>query len=88
MSVGDCKRKFNPVGIVTLFRVFLWWGTEVVKQVLTHRKPEAKIVHMLRSESVFPVSKWVFTDKMTCCIVSVGTEAGVDIHRFHQASKN
>ncbi len=88
MSVGDYKRKFNPTGMMTLFRIFLWWGTEVMKQVLTYRKPKARIIHLLRSESVFPVSKWIFVNETTYCLVSEKKEAGVNIYRLHQVSQN
>ena len=82
------KRKINTIGMVTLLRVFLWWGTEVVRQVLTYREPRARIIHVFRSENLFPVSKWIFTKKQSYCLVSGRSQPKVDIVELEQISQN
>ena len=74
--------------MATLLRVFLWWGTEVVRQVLTYREPRARIIHVLRSENLFPVSKWIFTNERMYCLISDGTQTGVDIYQLNQVGQN
>ncbi len=88
MSIVVQKRKQHSVRVITLFRIFLWWGTEVVRQVLTYRKPRARIIHVLRSERLFPVSKWIFTNKQSYCLVSDRLQPKVDVIELEQINQN
>ena len=88
MSVEYQKKKLNPFGAITLLRMFLWWGTEIARHVLIYQNPKARIIHMFRSESIFSVSKWIFTNEKTYCLVSDKTKGGVDIYSFGQVNPN
>jgi hypothetical protein len=62
------------------FRVLLWWGTEIARQVFVYRKPQAQIVHISKSAMDFPLSSWAFTQEKSYCLTSESQIHKIEIH--------
>ena len=82
------REKVCPVRIVAWFRVLLWWGAEMARQVFVYKKPQAQIVHVSLSESQLPLSSWAFTAEAGYCLVSDRQARNVEIHSVSQISQN
>jgi len=87
-AAAEDKEKACPVRIVAWFRVLLWWGAEMARQVFVYKKPGAQIVHVRLSESQLPLSSWAFTPDEGYCLVSDRQARNVEIHSVSQISQN
>lgn len=81
-------RKKNTYGIVAGFRLLLWWGTEVARQVLVYKKPMAQVVHVAKSYRNLPPSAWAFDEEKSYCLVSDQRSRNVEIHTVSLMKKN
>ena len=84
--LGDGKRP--SLKILTLFRLLLWWGAEMARQVFIYKKPSAQIVHTSNVDFYLPVSSWVITRRETYCLVSDYGNQKVEIHPVAEMSQN
>jgi len=82
------KKKWDSFKLVSWFRLFLWWGAEVMKGVFSYRKPQAQVVHLSRSERIFPLSNWVVDKNKVYCIISLLDKKGVAIYQLPRLGNN
>ena len=87
-AAAQDREKACSVRTVAWFRVLLWWGAEMARQVFVYKKPRAQIVHVSLSESQLPLSSWAFTAEAGYCLVSDRQERHVEIHSVSQITKN
>ena len=88
MSDKHTTRKKNAYGIVAGFRLLLWWGTEVARQVLVYKKPMAQVIHVTKSHRNLPASAWAFDEEKSYCLVSDQQNTRVEIHTVSLMKKN
>jgi len=77
-----------PLGIVTWFRLFLWWGTQVVRQVFHVKRPRAEIVRISHIDYTWPVSSWVFSGEKVYGIFFKRNESKIRVYEFPELEKN
>ena len=87
VSSGRMK-EIAPAGVVQWFRVLLWWGTAVARQILPVRKPKPAVVRLSPVEQAWPLSSWVFTREKVYGIFFQKYEQGVRIYEFPQLEEN
>ena len=84
----DLDKSGRALGWLTWFHILLWWGSEVVRQVLHVRRPRPQIVRVSAIDETWPVSSWVFTKEKVYGIFFKRYEHGVKIYEFPELEKN
>jgi len=87
-SILKLKQKKIPFRMITWFRILLWWGSEMAKQMVQVRKPEAQIQFVYQSTTHFPKSKWGINKERPFCMVQRITRNETRIHLFSERSLN
>lgn len=82
------ESKKYPFGVVTWFRVFLWWGTQIVRQVFHVKRPKAEVVRVSHIDYTWPVSSWVFSGEKVYGIFFKRNESKIRVYEFPELEKN
>lgn len=80
--------KRYPFGVVTWFRVLLWWGTQVVRQVFHVKRTRAEVVRVSHVDYTWPVSSWVFSGEKVYGIFFKRNESKICVYEFPELEKN
>lgn len=85
---GNERRKRNSFRYIPWFRILLWWGTEVSKQIFTVRRPRPQIVRLSRFDRSLPISSWVFIKDRVYALFSRRDVPEVRILEFEKLEMN
>lgn len=75
------KERYS-IGLISWFRILLWWGTEVMRGILDVRRPKPQIVRLSRSDQVYPVSAWVFVERRAYGMFFQRNTPGIEIREL------
>jgi len=73
--------------IVILFRLFLWWGKNMMSTVIFKKFDRPGIIRISESNN-FPVSLWCVRKESMYCFVTHQDESKVDIIKLPDFCKN
>ena len=80
--------KMSSLRILAWFRILLWWGGEMARQVFVYKKPRAQIVRVTKWDRCFPAASWTFTRDETYCLILSDRHQGVEIFPVSQMNQN
>ena len=82
------RRKPSVIGIVSFFRIVLWWSTEIAQQIVAIRKPKPQIVRISRTNWTFPPSLWCFHKEKSYCLIARTFKREICIYELSGFGKN
>ncbi len=80
-------QKFLSWRIVILFRLFLWWGKNMMNTIIFEKFNQPGIIRISESNN-FPVSLWCVRKESMYCLVARQNESKVDIIKLPEFCKN
>ncbi len=75
-------KKTRRLALISWFRVLLWWGSEIARDVFTVKRSAPQIQHVTKDFIFFPLSSWMFSEDKLFCLSCNIKEKKIEIHSF------